>query len=129
MMNSLAVAILAASIATAAPTQQRVVSGAGPGLKAATTSVVNQLADARIPAQATRRPPARLAPRHSVGRQIIGGVLGAGVGFFAGIFVGGAIENQFVPCHCDDPGLKGAVIGAPIGAVAGAIFGAIVSRD
>jgi hypothetical protein len=27
-------------------------------------------------------------------------------------------------CKCDDPGLKGALIGAPIGAIAGGIVGA-----
>jgi hypothetical protein len=28
-------------------------------------------------------------------------------------------------CNCDDPGLKGALIGAPVGAVAGGVLGAL----
>src|SRR5262245_5692334 len=52
--------------------------------------------------------------------------VGMGVaGFFAGGYVGAKIEGN---CACDDPGLKGALIGAPIGGVAGAIFGAWLSR-
>jgi hypothetical protein len=39
-----------------------------------------------------------------------------------GGYLGAAIEGD--RCHCDDPGLKGALIGAPIGAVAGGILGA-----
>ena len=40
---------------------------------------------------------------------------------FAGGYLGAAIEGD--RCHCDDPGLKGAVIGAPIGAATGGILG------
>src|SRR5689334_9811758 len=58
--------------------------------------------------------------RHrSVGRKIIGGALGAVGGFFAGGYLGAKIEGD--DCGCDDPGLKGALIGAPIGAIAGGI--------
>jgi len=43
-------------------------------------------------------------------------------GFFAGGYIGAKSEGD---CGgCDDPGLKGAVIGAPIGAVVGGILGA-----
>ena len=60
--------------------------------------------------------------RRSVGRKILGGALGAVGGFFAGGYLGAAIDGD---CGgCDDPGLKGAVIGAPIGAVVGGILGA-----
>lgn len=38
-------------------------------------------------------------------------------GFVGGGILGAKIEG---PCSCDDPGLKGAVIGASIGAVVGA---------
>jgi hypothetical protein len=40
-------------------------------------------------------------------------------GFFAGGYIGAAIEGD--GCHCDDPGLKGALIGIPIGTAAAAI--------
>jgi len=60
-----------------------------------------------------------LQPRsngHKVAAGIIGGV--------AGFFLGGSLGAQIEPnCRCDDPGLKGFLIGAPIGAVAGAILG------
>ena len=60
--------------------------------------------------------------RRSAGRKILGGALGALGGFFAGGYLGATIDGD---CGgCDDPGLKGAVIGAPIGAVVGSILGA-----
>ena len=40
----------------------------------------------------------------------------------AGAQLGAFIEGD--RCHCDDPGLKGALIGAPVGAVTGGILGA-----
>jgi hypothetical protein len=49
-------------------------------------------------------------------------------GFFAGGFLGHQIEREFAPCNCDDPGLKGALIGAPIGAIAGGVIAAISTR-
>ncbi len=61
--------------------------------------------------------------RRSVGRRILGGAIGATAGFFAGGYLGAAIEGD--RCHCDDPGLKGVLIGAPIGAVTGGILGAL----
>ncbi len=57
-----------------------------------------------------------------VGRKVLGAAVGAAGGFFAGGYLGAAIEGD--RCHCDDPGLKGAVIGAPIGAVVGGLLGA-----
>ncbi len=45
----------------------------------------------------------------------------AGVGgFFGGGFLGAKLEPD---CNCDDPGLRGFLIGAPIGAATGAILG------
>jgi len=48
---------------------------------------------------------------------------------FAGLYVGGkfgaAIEGN---CACDDPGLKGFMIGAPIGAAAGATLSVVLTR-
>jgi hypothetical protein len=48
-------------------------------------------------------------------------VIAATAGFFLGGYFGAAIEGN--SCHCDDPGMVGAMIGAPIGAAAGAVLG------
>lgn len=61
--------------------------------------------------------------RRSVGRKILGGAIGAVGGLFAGGYLGAKIEGN--GCHCDDPGLTGALIGAPIGAIVGGILGAM----
>jgi hypothetical protein len=65
----------------------------------------------------------RGSPRaeRGVGRKVLGAIVGAAGGFFAGGYLGAAIEGD--RCHCDDPGLKGALIGMPIGATAGGILG------
>ena len=57
----------------------------------------------------------------SIGWKITGAAIGAVGGFFGGGYLGAAIEGD--SCHCDDPGLMGALIGAPIGAVVGGIVG------
>jgi hypothetical protein len=54
------------------------------------------------------------------GRKVALGILLGIAGFYGGGLLGAALEPN---CHCDDPGLKGAMIGLPIGAVAGAVFG------
>jgi len=43
------------------------------------------------------------------------GILGASIGFFGGLFLGSNVENEFLPCGCDDPGLAGALVGAVVG--------------
>ena len=53
------------------------------------------------------------ATRRGAGRIILGAVVGAVGGLFAGGIAGAAIEGD--SCHCDDAGLMGALIGAPIG--------------
>jgi len=53
-------------------------------------------------------------------RAAAGAAFGVG-GFFLGGMLGASLEGN--RCVCDDPGLKGFLIGAPIGAVAGAIAG------
>src|SRR6185436_17768196 len=59
--------------------------------------------------------------QRSIGRKILGGAIGGVGGFFAGGYIGAAIDGD---CGgCDDPGFKGALIGAPIGAAVGAILG------
>ena len=83
-----------------------------------------QLIPARLPAPEVRQQdapsgqPAR--PARSLTRKVLGAAVGAFGGFFGGGYLGAALEPN---CHCDDPGLKGALIGAPIGATAGGILG------
>ena len=56
-------------------------------------------------------------------KRIVAGAIIASVGgFFAGGFLGAHIEGD--RCNCDDPGVRGFLIGAPIGAVGGGIVGA-----
>ena len=72
---------------------------------------------------------ARSAPQNrkpSTARKIVGAAVGAFGGFFLGGYTGAAIEGD--SCNCDDPGLKGFLIGAPIGAIAGGIFGALIAK-
>ena len=61
--------------------------------------------------------------RRGPGRRILGAVVGGVGGFFVGGYTGAWIEGD--RCHCDDPGLKGALIGAPVGAAAGGILGGL----
>ncbi len=76
---------------------------------------------------ASRVPSAQSAGNQRSERGVVRTVLGAVVGGTAGLFVGGylgaTIEGD--RCHCDDPGLQGALIGAPVGAAAGGILGAL----
>jgi hypothetical protein len=44
-------------------------------------------------------------------------------GFFVGGVVGAALDRN---CSCDDPGLRGFIVGAPIGAVGGGVLGFIL---
>ena len=62
------------------------------------------------------------------GRRALWTIVGATGGFFGGAYLGASIENAVAPCGCDDPGLKGALIGMPIGAVAGGITAFLLSR-
>ena len=55
-------------------------------------------------------------------RIVAGAIAGSVGGFFAGGFLGAHIEGD--RCDCDDPGVRGFLIGAPIGALAGGIVGA-----
>jgi hypothetical protein len=80
----------------------------------------------RIAAKAAKSPALQVSSsrKSSVGRKILGAAIGATAGFFAGGYLGAAIDGD---CGgCDDPGLKGALIGAPVGAVTGGILGAVV---
>jgi len=83
------------------------------------------LTSAGIPADGdaarVRQDPRNPRSERSLGRKIFGAAVGATGGFFGGGYLGATIEGD--RCHCDDPGLKGAVIGAPVGAVVGGILG------
>jgi hypothetical protein len=72
-------------------------------------------------------------PRHrassaSTRQRVIWTSVGAAAGFFAGGAIGASIENAVSPCGCDDPGLKGALIGMPIGAVLGGVTGWLLAN-
>jgi hypothetical protein len=83
-------------------------------------SVFSLPADARLQEPVARQTQSGSRPR-SVRRKVFGAIAGGVGGFFAGGFLGAAIEGD--RCHCDDPGLMGALIGAPVGAAAGSILG------
>jgi hypothetical protein len=75
--------------------------------------------DAR--AREGQRQPATTTRERSMTRKILGAAVGGVGGFFGGGYLGAAIDGE---CGgCDDPGLKGALIGAPIGAAAGSVLG------
>lgn len=76
--------------------------------------------DSRGPAPASQQP-AQPGRQRSIQRKVLGGIVGGVGGFFGGLFLGAAIEGD--RCNCDDPGLKGALIGGPVGAAAGGILG------
>jgi hypothetical protein len=52
---------------------------------------------------------------------VAGAIAGGVAGFFGGGFLGAHIEGD--RCDCDDPGVRGFLMGAPVGAAAGAIAG------
>jgi hypothetical protein len=69
--------------------------------------------------------PARDSRSARIAKRIVGGVVGGGGGFLVGGLVGSKLEPS---CGCDDPGLRGFLIGAPIGAVLGAVAGVMSVR-
>src|SRR5687768_13099201 len=99
----------------------------GPGGRLLTVPDFEPGTDDRLlaPARAAGFAAQNTAPsrRRSPARVILGAVVGATGGFFAGGYTGAWIEGD--RCHCDDPGLKGALIGAPIGAAVGGILGGL----
>jgi len=70
------------------------------------------------PARRTSTPPGGVAR----GALIAGGVV---AGMYAGAQVGAALEGD---CQCDDPGMRGALIGMPIGGVLGGLAVAWLTR-
>jgi hypothetical protein len=75
--------------------------------------------DRFVQAPASTRPGARARSKKRI---VAGAIVGSVGGFFGGGFLGAHIEGD--RCNCDDPGVRGFLIGAPIGAVAGGIVGA-----
>ena len=69
---------------------------------------------------AGQQPSKRARVKKGFQRAAAGAAFGVG-GFFLGGILGARLEGN--SCACDDPGLKGFLIGAPIGAVAGAVAG------
>jgi len=63
---------------------------------------------------------ARSQSQSKLSRKVAYGILLGLAGMYGGAYLGAAVEGS---CHCDDPGLAGAMIGMPIGAIAGAAFG------
>jgi uncharacterized protein YcfJ len=71
------------------------------------------------------RPPVARG-KQSIARQIGGAFIGGLLGFYVGGHIGAALEGN--SCGCDDPGLRGLMIGAPAGAIIGGVIGARVAR-
>jgi hypothetical protein len=77
------------------------------------------LSDRSLQAPRSNRSGARARSKKRI---VAGAIAGSVGGFFAGGFLGAHIEGD--RCDCDDPGVRGFLIGAPIGALAGGIAGA-----
>ena len=71
------------------------------------------------------QPAYRSSSRSSLGRTIGGAILGGLAGFYLGATVGSHLEPD---CRCDDPGLRGLLIGGAIGTGVGAYLGVLVFR-
>ena len=65
------------------------------------------------------RPLVRQSGKMGTGQRVAWTALAGLGGFFAGAYIGAAIEGD--RCNCDDPGFQGALIGMPIGTAAAAI--------
>jgi hypothetical protein len=78
----------------------------------------------RVPSSSSLKPPRQssVATKASI---IALATLG---GFVAGGFAGAALENAITPCKCDDPGLRGSMIGAPAGAVVAGVVAFHLTR-
>jgi hypothetical protein len=108
----------------AAAMAQPATADAGPIVRAGRAQVDRVLAEpALTPSLVAAQSSSGPRSQRAWPRRLIGGLVGGAAGFFLGGYLGARIEGD--DCNCDDPGLKGAVIGAPIGAVAGGILGAL----
>ena len=119
-MTRIAVAVLSlALVAAPAAAQQNDNTGAppAPDLRQAAKEIRFATAEPTRGTETATPAPKRAPRMGGVERGVLTGLAGFG-GFFAGGYIGAAIEG---PCDCDDPGFMGAIIGAPIGAAAAAI--------
>jgi hypothetical protein len=66
------------------------------------------------PAEPASAPAERAELRRPIGKLAAVGLVAAAGSFVAGAYLGGLVENQFYPCTCDDPGLRGLIRGAII---------------
>jgi hypothetical protein len=68
-----------------------------------------------VPTGTTPAPlPSAQVDGRSAGTLVAVGLLAAAGSFIGGAYLGGMIENEFAPCSCDDPGLRGALRGAAL---------------
>jgi len=95
------------------PFTLRPAKGASPATRMAMRSDRSLQAPTSTPSGARARSKKRI---------VTGAIVGGVGGFFAGGFLGAHIEGD--RCNCDDPGVRGFLIGARIGAVVGGIVGA-----
>lgn len=54
-------------------------------------------------------------PADDTGSMLVGGALGAIIGFAGGAALGYHLERRYWPCNCDDPGIGGLLIGSAAG--------------
>ena len=92
--------------------------------RASIAAVKFETVSAEKPASAA--PKLRRAGKMGTGERIGWTALAGLGGFFAGGYIGAAIEGD--RCNCDDPGLQGALIGFPIGTAAAAITTWVMTR-
>ena len=109
--------LLCLSVATPALAQTTSPSVDSRTFRASIAAVTFDTASAGKPSSSA--PVRRQAGKMGIGQRIVWTSLAGLGGFFAGGYIGAAIEGD--GCHCDDPGLKGALIGIPIGAAAASI--------
>jgi len=69
-------------------------------------------------------PGKQAAPNRSRANRASRAIAGAAVGAVGGAFAGGFLGAKLEPaCGCDDPGLKGFLIGFPVGGFVGGVLG------
>jgi outer membrane lipoprotein SlyB len=100
------------------------ISTTGFSLRTASTSKIPTRVVMTRPARLKIRQDTTKTDRRVTGRKILGAVIGSLAGGYLGGYAGAALEGK--RCRCDDPGLKGRMIGIPVGTVFGAIIGSQV---